>query len=469
MKSLKIGLYAFAATMLFASCSDDDDNNTVVDDEGTEFVGAVYAMTNGNGQVDGFVQGPNTIITYGRNADGSLVPIGPVSAGGNGGDFDGGQGLDPLISAYAITKTRDNAFVLAVNAGSNTIAALPVNDDFSLGNAVTTPTSAEGPNSIDSYPAPESMTGVNSLVLVTNITRSEFLNGGEPMHRGTLDSFWLLDDGSFQSAGASIDLDNRPSCVYIAPGGEYAIVASINSGAAGLDIGATDNTGTGSTGVGNEDELVLFGINGGTLSRLDGATSTLRGNAENRNLPSAIGSQIVEGADGNLYAVVSEAREFQANGLPPAFPALQDGSVSTWRIEGDALVAVNLDVASGENNTGRTACWLDFTLDESAFFVSNAIEAGLASYSFSNGQISLTNQTAAQGNGTGGADNGPDAFAVTEGWIDMWITDDGAYLYQLYGLDGTIGIFGVNGQSLTPLGEESNNLPDTNTQGIVAI
>ena len=470
--------FLFVASLTVISCSDDDDNDNSSDDvatsdddgggddNGSDFIGAVYAMTNGEGQVDGVVQGPNTIVTYGRNADGSLTPIGPVATGGNGGDFDGGEGLDPLISAYAITKTRDNAFVLAVNAGSNTITALPVNEDFSLGAPVSIGTSAEGPNSIDSYPSDAD--GVNSLVIVTNITRLEFLAGGEPMHRGTVDSFWLMDDGSFQLIG-SVDLDNRPSCVYIAPGGEYAVVASINAGAAGLDVGATDNQGTGSTAVGNQDEVVLFGINNGNLTSLDTATSTLRGNADNRNLPSAIGSQIVRGEDGNLYAVVTEAREFQADGLPPAFPALQDGSVSTWRIEDDALVAVNLDVASGENNTGRTACWLDFTLDESAFFVSNAIEAGLASYSFNNGEISLLNQTAASGIGVGTIDNGPEAFAVTEGWIDMWISDDGQHLYQLYGLDGTIGIFGVNGTTLTPIGEESNNLPDDNTQGIVAI
>ena len=475
MKNLKISAYVLAATMIFASCSDDDDNTTPPDTGGTNFIGAVYAMTNGNGQeanADDVIpneQGPNTIVTYGRNADGTLTAIGPVATGGNGGDFDGGEGLDPLISAYAITKTRDNAFVLAVNAGSNTISSLPVNDDFSLGNPTTQATSAEGPNSIDSYPAPESMEGVNSLVLVTNITRSEFLAGGEPMHRGTVDSFWLMDDGSFQSAGASVNLDNRPSCVYISPDGEYAIVASINAGAAGLDVGATDNIGTDATAVGNQDEVVLFSINGGALTRLDGATSTLRGNAEQRNLPSAIGSQIVRGADGELYAVVTEAREFQYDGAPPAFPALQDGSVSTWRIEGDQLVDVDLDVASGTNNTGRTACWLDFNEDESAFFVSNAIEAGLASYSFNNGQIALLDQTAAVGTGTGGADNGPDAFAVTEGWIDMWISDDGQHLYQLYGLDGTIGVYGVNGTSLNLIEEVSDNLPETNTQGIVAI
>ena len=95
-------------------------------------VGAVYAMTNGEGQIDGNVQGPNSIIAFGQAADGTLSELGAYSTGGNGGDYDGGECLDPLISAYAITKTLDNRFVLAVNAGSNTVTSLRVNPDFSL-------------------------------------------------------------------------------------------------------------------------------------------------------------------------------------------------------------------------------------------------------------------------------------------------------------------------------------------------
>jgi len=219
----------------------------------------------------------------------------------------------------------------------------------------------------------------------------------------------------------------------------------------------------------NQDELTVYSVNDdGTLSasQVGAATSTLRDNTEGRNLPSAIGFQIV----GNNYVVVTEAREFQPDGTPPAFPALQDGSVSTWQLQGDGgLTPVSMDVRSGTGNTGRTACWLDFTNDGNTFFVSNAIEAGLAAYSFNNGTVELLDQAAAQGTGTGGADNGPDAFARTQGWIDMWITDDGQYLYQLYGLDGTIGIYRINGQTLEFVDEESGNLPETNTQGIVAI
>lgn len=460
MKNLRILGIAFSAMLMtLASCSDDDVTGDVPDEgeDPTAFVGAVYAMTNGNGQVAGTnVQGPNTIITYGRNSDGSLTPIGPVSTGGNGGDFDGGEGLDPLISAYAITKTDDNSAILAVNAGSNTISSFNIQEDFSL-EAAGTPqdTGAVGPNSIAF--SERDQDGVRGLVYVTNITRQEFLALGEPGHQGTVTGFWLLDDGSLSPiAGSTRELANRPSAVQISPDGNWLVVASINSGASGLATA-------------NEDEIVVYGINGdGTLtqSQVAAATSTLRGNSEGRNLPSAIGFQIV----GANYVVVTEAREFQPNGDPPAFPALQDGSVSTWQIQGDgSLTPISLDVRSGEGNTGRTACWLDFTSDGNTFFVSNAIEAGLASYSFNNGVVSLIDQTAALGNGTGGADNGPDAFAVTEGWIDMWISEDGQFLYQLYGLDGTIGIFRINGQELEFIGEESGNLPDTNTQGIVAI
>ena len=135
---------------------------------------------------------------------------------------------------------------------------------------------------------------------------------------------------------------------------------------------------------------------------------------------------------GDNIVVVTEAREFQPDGAPPAFPALQDGSVSTWRIEADGtFTPIDLDVASGENNTGRTACWLDFS-DDNTFFVSNAIEAGLASYSFNDGDIELLNQVAAQGTGaTGNTTDPAAAFGTTEGWIDLWISDDGQYLYPV--------------------------------------
>ncbi|WP_394750780.1 lactonase family protein [Spongiimicrobium salis] len=469
MKKTKIYLSTFmAVSLFFMSCKSDDDvtvdpnggddpTEDPTDDPTTSFVGGVYAMTNGDGQVAGNVQGANVIIAYGRNEDGSLTPIGPNPTGGNGGDFDGGEGLDPLISAYALTKTDDNENLLAVNAGSNTITSFNIADDFSLERAGDpVPTGAIGPNSIATT-GQITVDGTKGLVYVSNITRPEFLAGGEPEHQGTITGYWLLNDGSLQPiAGSTRDLNNRPSAVQFSPDGNWLVVTSINSGAVALASGS-------------EDEVVVYSVGAdGTLSAtaLGAATSTLRGNTQDRNLPSAIGFQVV----GENYVVVTEAREFQPDGTPPAFPALQDGSVSTWQIQADgSLTAISLDERSGTGNTGRTACWLDFTADGNTFFVSNAIEAGLASYSFNNGIVKLIDQSAAQGTGTGDTNVGSEAFANTDGWIDMWISEDGQFLYQLYGLDGTIGIYRVNGQSLEFIGEESGNLPDTNTQGIVAI
>ena len=383
-------------------------------------VGAVYAMSNGRGQVAGNVQGPNSIVAYGQTENGTLKVIGEFATGGNGGDYDGGEGLDPLISAYAITKTIDNRFVLAVNAGSNTITSLKVNEDFSLSIVDIEDTRDIGPNSIAH--APSTLPGVNGIVYVSNITRPQFLAQGEPAQQGSIFGYKLMDDGSLEPLGSSKrNLANRPSAVQFSPNGDFLAVTSINSGSSALANG-------------NQDELVIYAVNAdGTLSanQTAAATSTLRDNAAGRNLPSAIGFQIV----GDNYVVVTEAREFRPNGLPPIFPALQDGSVSTWQIQADgSLTAIDLDVASGTNNTGRTACWLDFS-DENTFFVSNAIEAGLASYSFDNGNIELLNQVAAQGTGATGNTTDPGAaFGTTEGWIDLWISDDGKFLYQAYGL-----------------------------------
>ena len=474
-KGLMLGMSAVLAVAL-VSCGDDDEDDNVVIDNAAQPVGAVYVMTNGDGQVDGNEQGANRIVTYSRFADGTLVPLNVTETDGNGGDFDDTEGLDPLISAYAITKTQDNAFILAVNAGSNTISALPIDStDFSLGTPEIQSTNAIGPNSIDVWPAPAEMDGINSLVLVTNITRPEFLEGGEPFHRGTVQSFWLTDEGTFVPTGSSIDLNNRPSCVHISDDGQFAIVTSINAGAAGLDpdadISAGDpNLTAGQRNPGNQEEIVLFSISGGALTRIAGTTSTLRGNAEERNLPSAIGAQIVRGTDNNLYAVVTEAREFDFDGNTPRFPELESGSVSTWRISAAGLEDVDLDVPAGENGSGRTACWLDFNDDNSLFYVSNALEASIATYNFDNGNISIANAVSAQGTGVGNIaiDDTPGPFAVTEGWIDLWVAD--GFLYQLHGLEGVVSVWNTNNSSNLSLVQEVNSgfIPSTNSQGIVA-
>ena len=445
LQQLKTISLALGVMVLLSACGDDD-IDPGVDNNADEFIGAVYAMTNGNGQD----QNPtNSIVAYGRNQDGSLTNIGTVPTGGDGGDFDGGEGLDPLISAYALTKSDDNRFLFAANAGSNTITAFTISEDYTITVSDEQATNGVGPNSI-AYR--------NGLVYVANIDADGSFNG-EPDQEGNLYGYWVDDDGKFTPiAGSTRNLENRPSAIQFSPDGSWLAVTSINAGSATLASGS-------------EDELVIYAVNNdGTLSNapVGAATSTLRGNTESRNLPSAIGFQIV----GDNYVVVTEAREFQPDGMPPAFTALQSGSISTWQIQASgALQPISMDVPSGDRATesGRTACWLDFNNAGDVFFVSNALEAGLASFSFNNGEVQLLDETAAVGTGAGTTTNPSEAFDRTEGWIDLWISDDGRHLYQLFGLDGTIGVYQINGSSLTPVQEVSGDLPTTNTQGIVAI
>lgn len=95
-------------------------------------------------------------------------------------------------------------------------------------------------------------------------------------------------------------------------------------------------------------------------------------------------------------------------------------------------------------------------------------EASLSTYQFNrDGGIELFAGVAAQGQGATSSDPAT-AFAETDGWIDLDVSDGGAFLYPLYGLDGTIGVFAVDGPEPTLIDEVSGDLPETDTQDIIA-
>ena len=410
----------------------------------SEFEGGVYAMANGEDR--------NSVVAYGRNADGTLELIGSFATGGRGAAFDGGEGLDPLISAYALEITPDKKHLLAVNAGSSTITAFKINADFSLTRTSEAFTFGVGPNSL--------AVGQRDI-FVSNID-ADGVFAGEPDQEGSLLGFRITRGGRLVANFSNYRLlGNRPSAVRTSPDGRNLLVTSINAGSSALASGSND-------------ELVMFGLRRGVLSSsaVATATSTEVNNPEGRNLPSAIGFEVVR-EGGRQFAVVTEAREFRPDGAPPAFPALQTGSVSTWEIvRGRSLEPVQLDVIPDNRSITdgeRTACWLAFSDDQEYFWVSNALDASLSTYSFDAGEIAVSEEIAAQGIGAESPDPAV-AFGETQGWIDLDTSADGKYLYQLYGLSGTIGVFevGANG-SLELVEEVEGTLPETNTQGIVAL
>lgn len=431
------------AALVLSACSSDDSGNEIGVGTDSAPAGGVFAMSN--------ILEENTIVSYARADDGTLTLVGEFVTDGLGGDFDGPEGLDPLISAYSLINTPDNEYLMAVNAGSNTISVLAINDDMSLEVVDVEDSGGIGPNSL-AYN--------NGIVYVTNIDADgEF--AGEPDQEGSILGFTFENGDLTAIPGSLRELDNRPAAVRFTPDGEYLAITSINAGSAALASG-------------NDDSIVVYGLDDNgvpSAAPTAGATSTPRGNEAGRNLPSAIGFEVVDRSNGT-FAIVTEAREFRSEGEPPIFPGLQTGSVSVYQIgEGGTLDASQLDLLAGQSPTvgQRTACWIVMSPDGEYFWVSNALDASISTYRFTDetGNVELVQELAAIGNQPTSPDPAV-AFTTTDGWVDLDITDDGQYLYQLFGLAGTVGVYAVDQGNLTLVQTVSGDLPVQNTQGIIS-
>ena len=476
-KPRQLAVVLAAVALIAAACSSDGATDTAaapVDDaeapaaETTEAapaddagIGAVFVATNDLEN--------NEIVSFERAADGTLTTVGSFATGGAGStDFDGGEGLDPLISADSIVVNEDESILITVNAGSNTVSTFAINDDYSLESLSVVDSGGVGPNSVAIY---------EDSVFVTNIDRDGYAfedpetPRAEPNDEGNVVGF-SISDGELTPTGYSADLDNRPANIAFSDNGERIIVSSITSGSAVLP------------GDYAEASIYSFDIDeDGALSLADTGTSTERENAEGRNLPSAIDFDISVQGD-REFIVVTEAREFNSEGAPPAFPALQAGSVSVYELNADStLTLTEGDLATGptdDNLFGAdgqqlTACWIDFHGNGTTFFVSNAINASISSFSLNaDGTVETLDTIAAQGtsafDGEGTEIGGADAFGITDGFIDLDVSPDGSQLYQLAGLSGSVYVYDVAADGTLALSQVlEGELPEVDTQGLVSI
>ena len=111
------------------------------DSAAADRIGAVYVMTNDLAN--------NEIAVFGRMADGKLYSVGNYATGGAGStEFDGAEGLDPLISADSVVVTADEKYLITVNAGSDSVTSFAIKDDYSLELISTIPSGGVGPNSV---------------------------------------------------------------------------------------------------------------------------------------------------------------------------------------------------------------------------------------------------------------------------------------------------------------------------------
>ncbi len=221
-------------------------------------------------------------------------------------------------------------------------------------------------------------------------------------------------------------------------------------------------------------ELTSFGVlaDGNlTSGALGTAASTLPGNAAGRNLPTAIGFEIVERGGRNIV-IASEAREFLPDGRPGMLPMFQTGSVSTWELNSDGSFSPrSQDVLTGPSLTSgpTSACWIVVAPNRESFWVASASGATISSYRLnSDGTISLIESRAAAGSpAVAGA---PNPLATADGFIDIALSSDGAFLFQLLGVEGTINVYRMGANSSLSLIQEAKALlPETNIQGLVSV
>ncbi|TWE08703.1 lactonase family protein with 7-bladed beta-propeller [Neobacillus bataviensis] len=109
----------------------------------------VYMMTNNDVM--------NQVIAFYRDMNGMLTFVGAYPTHGRGtgtkevSGATANDGVDPLASQGSLTLSRDGRFLLAVNAGSNTISSFTITDN---GVPVLADVKASGgaqPNSIDVF------------------------------------------------------------------------------------------------------------------------------------------------------------------------------------------------------------------------------------------------------------------------------------------------------------------------------
>jgi 6-phosphogluconolactonase len=172
-----IGIVAVLLSLVFVASS-------IADQKGQ--AGAVYAMTN---HPDG-----NEIAVYSRNARGMLefVDYYPTEGLGSGG------GIDPLGSQESLILSANKRWLLAVNAGSNSISVFRIRHD--------------GLELIGAFDSggefPVSLTLYHDLLYVLNAGAGSYspnINGFRLTHRGDLiplaDSTRELGAGGFHQVG----------------------------------------------------------------------------------------------------------------------------------------------------------------------------------------------------------------------------------------------------------------------------
>ena len=392
-------------------------DDPIADDQSDRVVGAMYALTNQHdpsqqiSAADDAASEPdrvNQVVAYSRGVDGSLVELGVYDTGGVGENIRN-SGANPLASQDPLIVSKDQRFVFAVNAGSESISSFIINDDFSL-----TPASLDVSTSGSSGAQnPVSLTIYENILYVANTGNYVDENGVEldtlPEYRNRVNSsiigFTIGDDGTLtELAGSEIP-------------GIAANAGSVEFSSDGLSLHVTER---------RTNEILSISLDEYRLPISEGSVGSVT--------PQPFGTDLYPADIGDIL-LVSEGN----NGAPGL------SALSSYLVESDGSLT-GISLSSGVDGdpltTGFTfGCWVEFVETPTGDFayVSNTPDGIITSFEVSEaGELTLL-ESAAADVGVGGDDtqNGG-------GVLDAEVAGD--YLYQVVNNDSRIAQFYINDQ-----------------------
>lgn len=291
--------------------------------------GALAAPRTGHLYVDDNTAGHNTVAGFSRAADGTLTPLpgSPFTTGGAGT----GQAI---ASQGAIQVTPDGRYVLAVDAGSNSISVLRIRRDGSLRLADTVSSGGVQPVSIAVH---------QGLVYVANAGA-----GGANYTGFTLNAGGRL----VPIAGSTFALpdDAQPGDVFFSPDGTRLVGTRINTSLI--------------------DSFVVGA--GGLLTAAPGSPFPAQG-------VGPFGSEFRPTSSSQLY--VSNAHNGGTDGTVSAFADAADGTLSS--------------IGSSPYPDFQSApCWVEISHDGNFLFTVNTASASISSYAIAaDGSLALLGTT----------------------------------------------------------------------------
>lgn len=326
-------------------------------------VGSVYVNDN--------TTGVNTIAGFARHADASLTPLpgSPFVAGGTGT----GSGL---ASQGALQITPDGKFLVAVDAGSNQVSVLKVENDGTLKLLPDGVVSSGGT-------LPVSIAVHNNLVYVANAGATDSNYTG----------FTLSPSGH---------LNALPGSTVPLPNGSQPGDVSFNSTGANL-IGARVGT------------SLIDSFSVGSNGLLTAApTSPIAAQAAG-----PFGSEFNPADPSQLF--VSNAHQGPGQGSVSTFDAAADGTLS-------AVTAS--PSANGQSGT----CWVDVNSSGTALFAVNTGSGTISSYSIgANGALTLAGNTPVSAQaGVGAVD-----LRLGPAGKTLWVDESKADQIGVWAVNGT--------------------------------